>query len=109
MNSSNLNPRMTIIVVFAFLFIVALFISPGGTAEQATKQLGDVARTAAAKRPAEAPKPVPSSWFAAAPDDAAVAPAPPPVASAPPPQPAGAIPLEAPEPPPQGVDFPENR
>ncbi|MBC2670024.1 hypothetical protein ACFOON_10385 [Novosphingobium piscinae] len=104
------NPRMTIVVVIAFLIIVALFISPGGPAEQATGQITEAARATAGKPPARSVAPPPQSWFA--PEDEAAPPPPPPPASAGdqgaalPAEPGG-FPVRE-NPPPRGPDFPEN-
>ncbi len=112
MNATKLNPRMTIVIVFAFLFIVALFMHEGGAADQATSQLSDAAREASGARPAPKPSPAArrTAWFS--PDADPVVPPPPPqanAANAPEQLPEGAAPMVAPDPPPQGPDFPENR
>lgn len=114
MSAKPINTRLTIISVFAFLLIVALFMQPGGTAEQATDQLSEVARKVAVKegQPQPHPTPVvpapPRAWYAADPATGPVV-SPPPVGNSQPEPPAGFPPMVAPDPPPQGDDFPENR
>lgn len=111
MTSSSFNPRMTVVIVIAFLFIVALFIRPGGTAEQATDQLTDVAHEIGTKPAAVVTAPAgaaPAAWYAAAPESGPP-PAPPAQQDAAPVAAPGAMPEVAPNPPPQGADFPQNR
>jgi Na+-transporting methylmalonyl-CoA/oxaloacetate decarboxylase gamma subunit len=112
MNPQSFNPRMVVTIVFAFLIIVALFLRPGGTAEQATEKLTEVAQATQGKPQAPAsaaPTRVPSAaWYAADPQPVTVPVAPDLAAQLPPEAPAGAPPVVA-EPLPQGPDFPENR
>lgn len=107
MNTSKLNPRMTIIVVFAFLFILALFISPNAPEEDVAAEPTESAAPVIAKPPA----PVSSAaavWAADEPIEAPQA-SPTPTPEPQPPAPAAAIPQVAPDPPPQGPDFPQNK
>ena len=105
--------RQTVLIVFAFLFIVALFLSPGGAAEQATDQLTAVATKAPGKRT------VPSShaadhaaraaWFEPAAEHGAIDPAPHGAEGFAVPAPVpGDLPMVDLDPPPRGPDFPEN-
>ena len=112
MNPKTINPRMTIVIVFAFLFIVALFMQPGGAAENATAQLADAAREVSVKpaelvpaRPTKSPN---AAWYAAD----SVESGPEPIAPPANPQdnavpPGDPRPVD-PNPPPQGPDFPNN-
>ena len=113
MTARPLNMRLTVVIIFAFLFIVALFISPGGAAEQATSQISAVAEKTSGKRPAAvvgAPvRPANPSWFAPEGEQGAMDPAPHSLGGkAEPGLVPGDIPLVDPDPPPQGPDFPEN-
>ena len=113
MTAQPLNMRLTVVIVFAFLFIVALFISPGGAAEQATSHITAVADQTSGKRPAalvSAPvRPASPSWFAPDGEQGAMDRAPHSLGARAEPAPVpGDIPLVDPDPPPQGPDFPEN-
>lgn len=113
MMARPLNMRLTVVAVFAFLFIVALFVRPGGAAEQATGQLAAVAEKTVGKRPAPVPtvsvRRVSPAWFAPDGEQDAMAAAPNNAAEDAEPAPVpGDLPLVDPDPPPQGPDFPEN-
>ncbi|MBC2653407.1 hypothetical protein [Novosphingobium aerophilum] len=112
--NGTLNPRLTIVIVFAFLFIVALFVGPGGPADQVVPP---PALPSAA--PLTTPRPSPSPSIAASTWYTQEEPTPPAVSPTPgndggngaanaPAAPAEGSPMVAP-PPPQGPDFPENQ
>ena len=109
--NGTLNPRLTIVIVFAFLFIVALFVGPGGPADQVVPPSAmPSAAPLTTPRPTPSPSVATSAWYnQEEPTPPAVSPTPaneggndggnPSAVDA------GAV--VAP-PPPQGPDFPEN-
>ena len=112
MSPKTINPRMTIVIVFAFLVIVTLFMQPGGTAENATAQLADVAREVSVKPaervtspPAKSPN---AAWYAAESAESGPDPIVPPGNPQDDGVPVGDPRPVDPNPPPQGPDFPNN-
>ena len=109
----TLNTRFIVVAVFAFLFIVALFASPGGPADEIVPPV-DMASAAPAPMPVAAASPTSAaqSWYSQEePTPPAITPSPAEggngggnaVADVAPDQHGVAPPL------PQGPDFPENR